>query len=367
MDAVRGYNATMRLRSRPTPSPGSLFLRAALGAAAAVCAVASPAPARADDSASAQALFDEAVALKAKEEWAKACPKFASSYKLDPALGTLLNLANCYEKVGQIASAWAKWEEAYQWATKNNDNRAEYAMKQRDALVPRLSKLTITVTSPVPGLSIERDTSAVSEAMYGTALPVDPGAHSVFIKRDDEILKTEKITVAEAQSAALSFDLAAIEKAAPPPRPRTAVMALGPAPVLRKVGWAVGAGGLAAVLAAGVIEGLAVAKKEQADDPASCFKKLCTPQGKGLADQASTLAEAGQWVGIGGLAVVAVGVTLLIVTPSQVVLKSPPGDDKRAAKKPERNLWATPWVAPVADGRGGPVQMSGGLAVGGSL
>src|SRR5688572_28087470 len=180
----------MRLLS---PSARSLL---AIGAAIAVCTV-WPASAAADDAATAQALFDEATALKAKEDWAGACPKFETSYKLDPALGTLLNLANCLAKLGKVASAWARWEEAYQWATKNNDDRVDYAKKERDELVPRLPKLKINVTSRAAALSVERDSSKVTEAMYGVALPVDPGEHCVFVKRDEEVLKTEKVRVVE--------------------------------------------------------------------------------------------------------------------------------------------------------------------------
>lgn len=329
---------------------------AALGAA-----LGSPSTARADDAATAQALFDEATALKAKEDWAGACPKFESSYKLDPALGTLLNLANCFEKLGKIASAWARFEEAYQWATKNGDDRAEYAMKNRDALAPRLPKLKIVVTNPVAALSIERDTVSVLPAMYGSALPVDPGEHTIFVKRDDELLKTEKVKVVEAQSAEVTLDLAAIEKAAPPRRPKKDVVVVGPSPTLRKVGWGVGAAGLAGVVGAGVIEIVALSKKSLADDPQNCFEKLCTPAGKALADEAKTLAEVGQWVGIGSLVVTAVGVTLLIVSPSTVEV--PASDKKDAASK---GLWAAPWVAPEA-GPGSAPRFGGGLVVGGHL
>ena len=86
----------MRLRPCPPDPRRSLSVRAALGAAAALVALAgAPSLARADgDAATAQALFDEAMELKNKEDWAKACPKFESSYKLDPALGTRLNLGD---------------------------------------------------------------------------------------------------------------------------------------------------------------------------------------------------------------------------------------------------------------------------------
>lgn len=358
----------MRLLHRPSSLPRSLLLIAALGAVASF-----PVAARADDeAASAQALFDEAIALKEKEDWAGACPKFESSYKLDPALGTLLNLANCFEKLGKIASAWARWEEAYQWATKNNDDRAEYAKRNRDALAPRLPRLKIIVTNAAPALSIERDTSKLSDAMYGTALPVDPGEHVVFVKRDDELLKTEKVKVVEAQTAEVTLDLAAIEKAAPPRKPKKDVVVVGPSPALRKVGWAVGATGLAGVVAAGAIEGIALAKKGEADDPSSCVDKLCTPQGKALAEEARSTAEVGQWIGIGSLVVVAVGVTLLIVTPSTVEVKSSPADEKRDTRArrerraPGRDVWAAPWIAPETGPTDAP-RFGGGLVVGGTL
>ena len=195
----------MRLCSRSMSFPRALSRSLATFALGILCTTLSSA-AHADDAATAQALFDEATALKDKEQWAAACPKFASSYKLDPALGTLLNLANCYEKTGQIASAWARWEEAYQWALKNNDDRVEYAKKNRDAIAPKLPRLKITVNNPVPALSIESDTVKVTEPMYGTALPVDPGEHVVFVKRGDELLKTEKVKVVEAQTAEITLD-----------------------------------------------------------------------------------------------------------------------------------------------------------------
>ena len=64
------------------------------------------------DKAAAQALFDEGKRLMDAGQFAQACPKFADSEKLDPGVGTLLNLGVCYEKNGQTASAWATYKEA---------------------------------------------------------------------------------------------------------------------------------------------------------------------------------------------------------------------------------------------------------------
>ncbi len=147
-----------------------------------------PAPARAQtaagDQAAAQALFDDAKALIANGRAAEACPKFEESQRLDPGLGTQLNLADCYERTGRTASAWTLYVEvAIEARRQNQDVRMEHAEKRAAALKPTLSKLSITVPaeSRVPGLSITRDTAVVREAQWGFAVPVDPGQHTISV------------------------------------------------------------------------------------------------------------------------------------------------------------------------------------------
>src|SRR5262245_58649864 len=132
--------------------------------------------------AAAQALFEDARKLMSKGDYAAACPKFADSQKTDPAPGTEFNLANCYEKAGQTASAWATFKSAA--ASYRAHNRADWEQKARDrasALEPKLSRLTIVVPreANVPGLEIKRDGSPVGSSEYGSAIPVDPGEHAV--------------------------------------------------------------------------------------------------------------------------------------------------------------------------------------------
>src|SRR5438034_1147130 len=73
------------------------------------------APARAQSSeakAAAEASFEEARQLVLAGHFAEACPKLEASQRLDPAPGTELNLADCYEKTDRFASAWGMFQQA---------------------------------------------------------------------------------------------------------------------------------------------------------------------------------------------------------------------------------------------------------------
>ena len=129
------------------------------------------------DPATAEALFSEGRRLFAQGDYAAACPKFEASNKADPAEGTLLNLAMCWEKLGKTASAWATYMQVANASTSNGRaDRAQLAQQRAAALLPTLSKLAITAPA---GASIRVDGVAWSAATTGIATPVDPGRHTI--------------------------------------------------------------------------------------------------------------------------------------------------------------------------------------------
>lgn len=133
-----------------------------------------------DQRLAAQALFDEGQKLKQRGDFEAACEKFAASQKLDPALGTQLNLADCYERIGKSASAWINFVEVATRARQEGQRRRALIAKERAGkLEDQLCRLRIDVPSPVAELTIERDGMDVPEATWGTATPVDPGSHEV--------------------------------------------------------------------------------------------------------------------------------------------------------------------------------------------
>ena len=128
--------------------------------------------------AAAESLFQEARKLMDAKRYSEACPKLVASQKIAPAVGTLLNLADCYERAGQLASAWARFHEAIALAQRlGRADREKTAKERADKLEPRLIKLTIV--SQEKDVEVKLDGNVLDAAALGTAVPVDPGKHAI--------------------------------------------------------------------------------------------------------------------------------------------------------------------------------------------
>jgi hypothetical protein len=149
-----------------------------------VCAAPAVSLASEGNKAAAEALFNEGRTLMASGKYADAIAKLKASQDLDPGLGTLLNLAECYERVGKSATAWAQYREIASLARQSGSKeREELAESKSKALEPKLSKLSINLQAGADPatLTISRDGTTVSSAELGVAIPVDPGKHDVSV------------------------------------------------------------------------------------------------------------------------------------------------------------------------------------------
>ncbi|MEO8982116.1 MAG: hypothetical protein ABI548_21280 [Polyangiaceae bacterium] len=166
--------------------------------------------------AAAEALFNEGRALMAKSAFSLACPKFEASQHLDPGLGTLLNLAECYEKLGKTASAWAEYREAIPLARASGSKiREDLATERAEALEARLSTLTIRAmgTQDAAALEIRRDGVPVESAELGSPIPVDPGQHTVEASAPGKTKWTATVQVV-ADATKLAVEVPALAPAA---------------------------------------------------------------------------------------------------------------------------------------------------------
>lgn len=311
----------------------------------ALCAATCPALAQnaaPTNMAAAEALFQESRVLMGQGRFKEACPKLAESQRLDPAVGTLLYLAECYEKNGQTASAWATFELAAAEGRKARQAERELAAKERaQQLVPRLSRLSIGVAdnATIAGLVITNDGVEIGKASWGTPLPVDPGKHTVQATAPGKKPWSLEVNVT-ADSATTQVSVPLLEDL-PPPNLESAQPAT-PAPLQaapavtteskpesywgtqRIVGVSLaGAGvvgmGLGTVLAA-------LAQGKEADSEKYCAPNdptRCTQRGVDMIDSAKSQNTLGNvFIGVGGA---------LLVGGAVVFFTSP-----KASEQPQR-------------------------------
>ena len=169
---------------RPSMSPSLRRITIIAGALALIATTATStrrarADQRAENAAAAEALFNEGRAMMTSGNYAEGCPKLKASYKLDPALGALLNLGECYEKAGFTASAWATFRDAIEEAHRQKrQDRAATAELRANALEPKLSYLQLVGRVP-SGARLLKNGAEVDPAILGAKIPVDPGTYAL--------------------------------------------------------------------------------------------------------------------------------------------------------------------------------------------
>lgn len=188
--------------------------------------------------AAARALFDEGRALTKEGKHAEACAKFEASQKLEAKASTALNLATCYEKQQKYATAWSTFGTAATLAKREGHaERETYARKQMAAMENKLAKLTINVGSSQEGLQVTLDGKPVIDAMFGTALPIDPGSHELAATAPNKkawskqfVVPAEKVSIAETIPMLEDAETAPTPVVLPTPDPATAPTPTQPAP-----------------------------------------------------------------------------------------------------------------------------------------
>lgn len=315
----------------PRPRPLALALAVALLAAAA-SAPAAPPPAATPGESTALALFEEGRRLMEAKRYAEACPKLEESLRLRPGTGTLLNLALCNEALGKTATAWAQFKEVMFAAKRDgNEAREAFAKEHVDALEPRLSRLQINA-EPTPGLMVRRDGQEIPAAAIGTALPVDPGPHTIEATAPGYSVWSTSVVIGPAADA----KTLAVPRLVPLPEPAQeaggapragdgAAAADDGAGARRTAGFVIGGVGVAAIGVGAVFGVMAASQASGAeDDPALCPDRRCTPAGREEIDAASTKALVST-IGIGvGLAAAGVGAALILTSGSSARAEGAP-------------------------------------------
>jgi hypothetical protein len=295
-----------------------------------------PSLARAGDPvAQAEQLFQEARKLADAGRYSEACPKFQASQKMAPGAGTLLNLGNCFEKLGLWASAYSRFTEVEFLSHKaGRTDREKTAREHLQALEPKLARVTIQTKEDV---QILLDGEPLDPALVGKSFPIDPGKHVIEAQKKDRQTYSTTINVKDAPGPIAAVLIPILEApkaggdpgAVVPPDPNKHQDPPGtgpkgadpsPAPAANpgrpyRIGGIVALGLGAAAAGLGTYFGLQTYSK-WADAKLRCDRQLCDRQGVDLATEATTSGNisTGAFVASGVLAVA--GVSLILLAPS---------------------------------------------------
>ena len=236
------------------------------------------------DPAAAEELFRQGRAASEKRDYLSACAKFRESNRLDPAVGTVFNIADCEEKLGRFATSWTLFQEVVQRLPADDDRRA-IALKRARALESRVPMLAVHLAgAATPGVVIRRDGVELGTASLDTSLPVDPGEHVVVVEAPGTQPAQFRTTVGEGERAKLEVSLGAAQNAAAAPDGTSHSAGSSPN---RTAAYVIGGVGVAG-LVTGVVAGLLVLdRKSTVND--NCVDHACNQAGLDAAHSGKTL------------------------------------------------------------------------------
>ncbi|HZF52613.1 MAG TPA: hypothetical protein VE093_28355 [Polyangiaceae bacterium] len=269
---------------------------------------------------------------------------FQESHRLSPRPGTLLNWAECEEKLGMIADAWQHFQ-GLLVQLPPTDTRLTLVREGISRLAPRVPKLQISVSPNAPvGLTVTLDGKAIEASRQKTELPVNPGKHVVEVAAPGRPKRAYEVNLAEGTSEAVVLEAAnaptpaPTSEPAPPetppasapqpelepkpsssppavvagPRRETAADRLSPSRDLRIATFVVGGVGIAGLGLGSVMGALAIAKKNEIESLCP-VPKQCTEEGVALESSARTIAGVSTGAFVVGLAGAGAAAVLLVL------------------------------------------------------
>jgi hypothetical protein len=314
----------------------ALACAASLGLAASAASAAPPA----DDPVAAEALFKAARALVEAGKYAEGCPKFEASLALHPSASTMLNIAQCHEHEGKLATAWEDYHKAL---TLNRETQGEQRRKGLEAIAnkgiaaldPKLPRLRVVVEGAPQGLEVFRDGKALPAGALGEPLPADPGPHEVRVTAPGHKEETRSVTLSQGKTETLTLTLTRQDGA--PSEKGGGKPGGGGVPTWAWVTGAVGLG-LTGASVFFLVDDLSAIDALRSNCRSVRGGTYCNPGYDHAADNARKNRDFGLFVGLGAVGVAAMSVAIVGIVQSG------------SSKKGTSSALAVPWVAPGSAG-----------------
>lgn len=256
--------------------------------------------------AAADLLFQQGRELFSQEKYAEASDRFLRSNQLDPAVGTLLNLGDCYKRLGKSASAVAAYRDAGTLAkSRADDKRLAVAEDEVRQLEPKLARLRIVIGAATQGATLLLNGEPVDPSKFASPTPVDPGEETLEASAPGR--KSWFVTVQAEAGTIKTITVPALESRSPG-NPLATGLEIG------------GGIALGAALTFGAIAMFKWSSVEDACPEQRCPTRRALNEQSGAANTAQILAHASTVTAIVGAAALGLGLYLDLGTSKRVAV-----------------------------------------------
>jgi hypothetical protein len=260
------------------------------------------------DKAAAQRLLTQGNQAVGEGDYLTALDRFKRAYDRFPSPKVLVNIGSTERLLGRYAEAAATYEAflADPAADKGRFPEVQRALREIDALVARV-RINVADKQAI----VRLDGKEIPKLTSGDVLRIDPGEHTVVAVREGFPPAVSTLKLRPGDETIVTLEIK--------PPERVVVRTAGPQ---RTFGFVVGGLGVAGVVAGLGLGGGALSAKSSA--ASHCFGSTTECDAQGVSDllRARALGNASTGAFIGGLALVATGVTLVLTAPATTMTRT---------------------------------------------
>jgi hypothetical protein len=187
-------------------------------------------PARADETegreARARQLFVEGRDQVQRGDIEAGCQKLRESHALSPdAVGPLLNVGDCDERAGRLATALSRFRRAAALAPEG-DHRRAFAERRAASVEPRVPRLVLEMAPGTPaGTRVTQDGKAVDVAALPSTRMLDPGIYRFQVDAPGRTPRAVAVALAAGSTQRLVLTVGSASGTASTPAPNDATAA----------------------------------------------------------------------------------------------------------------------------------------------
>lgn len=271
-------------------------------------------------------LFEQANAELDAKKFDAACPKLERVVQLVPeGVGAKLALGECYEGLGNLASAHRAYADAEAAAAAaKQPQRVAVAKSKREIIATKVPVITLRLAAGAAeraGLAITLDGKPADLAKG--ELMVDAGAHVVRATATNAVDFEARVDIANGERKDVTIPVLDSKAGAPPPAVPRSVETPAVAPYWgpqRIAGLVVGGVGVLAAIGGFAAGGVALSKRDASNGPeggCSDQTNACTKQaGVDLRDESRLAGDVSTGLLVAGGALAATGLVVFLTAPS---------------------------------------------------